>query len=295
MSRFLGIIALLGAVGAANQVAVNILFPANWEPKGVAASVVDVEKAQTTFALGCPSKAADRCSVFFETMTQGPSTWVYNGEWETIAGVDQYTLNNNCKLNTAQDKMTCTMGVTQVKDDETLSTVMISTTTGLLDYVYPIPITAGAGKLSGAHPKPTKTEPSTTDKTEVPTTDTTEHATADKTEPSKAKHTTCIHKHHHTSEEGSTESSKAKVKPDPSQLLVTSSDFVVVARPSSKSTESAEPTTILTPTPTPTETSSTHTPTVVPTSTPDNAAVAGPTRNAMLVGAAAMMGGLLVL
>jgi hypothetical protein len=89
MARLLGIAALLGAVTAANQVAVNMLFPGNWEPKGVAASVVDVEKAQTTFALGCPSKAADACSVFFETMTQGPSTWVYNGEWETIAGVDQ--------------------------------------------------------------------------------------------------------------------------------------------------------------------------------------------------------------
>lgn len=90
MSRLLGIAALLGAVGAANQVAVNMLFPANWEPKDVAASVVDVKKAQTTFALGCPSDSADAgCSVFFETMTQGPSTWIYNGEWETIAGVDQ--------------------------------------------------------------------------------------------------------------------------------------------------------------------------------------------------------------
>ena len=90
MSRLLGTVAVLGAGAiAAQQGRVNLLFPANWEPEGVAASVVDVDKSKTTFALGCPPKATGGCSVFLETMTQGPTTWMYGGEWENIAGVDE--------------------------------------------------------------------------------------------------------------------------------------------------------------------------------------------------------------
>lgn len=89
MSRFLGIVALLGAGATASQQGqVNLLFPANWEPEDVAASVVDVEKSKTTFSLGCLPKATG-CSIFLETMTQGPTTWIYGGEWNNIAGVDE--------------------------------------------------------------------------------------------------------------------------------------------------------------------------------------------------------------
>lgn len=88
--RFLGVVALLGAVGAARkEEEADLLFPANWKPHGLAASIIDVEKHKTTFSLECQPTATADCSVYLGTMTQGPSTWIYGGEWNNIAGVDQ--------------------------------------------------------------------------------------------------------------------------------------------------------------------------------------------------------------
>ncbi len=48
----------------------------------------EADKTKTTYSLGCIPKATD-CSVYLATMTQGPSTWIYGGQWDHIAGVDQ--------------------------------------------------------------------------------------------------------------------------------------------------------------------------------------------------------------
>lgn len=88
MMRVIGLLALCGAVGA-KQDSVNLMFPAEWKPDGVAASIVNVGPTATTFALGCPTKANDDCSVYIPTITQGPKIWAYSGEWEDIMGVDE--------------------------------------------------------------------------------------------------------------------------------------------------------------------------------------------------------------
>lgn len=152
----------LGGVAAAgkDQGRVNLLFPAQWTPAKVVASVVEVEPTATTFALDCPPKATDDCSLLVRTMTQGPRTWAYGGEWDDIMGVDEYTLRNECDVRQKNDRMVCTLGVTQVKGGRTASTEIVSTTTGLSDFVYPIPVTAGAHKLEDHKPKPTRTKSS---------------------------------------------------------------------------------------------------------------------------------------
>lgn len=164
-------LAALSAVAAANeQGRVGLLFPPQWTPKSVVASVVHAEPTAVTYALDCPPKASDDCSLYLGIMTQGPQTWAYGGEWEDIMGVDEYTMNNACAVRTLNDKMICTLGVTQVKGGRTASTEIVSTTSGLSDFVYPIPITAGIEKLQDDRPKATKTDQTTSTSTPTSTT-----------------------------------------------------------------------------------------------------------------------------
>lgn len=156
------------------------------------------------------------------------------------------------------DEMTCTLAVTQVKDDKTLSTVRTDTTEGLSDYMYPIPITSATH-----HPKPTKTEPSTT-----------KEATSS-SEP-KPTSTSSVHSEH------------TKPKDKPSHTLITTTELVFVA-PDPTQIAITEPSTT-----TADSSSSAYTPTVVTPSAPGSNAGPAPTRNAMLLGAAAVVGGALI-
>lgn len=169
-------LAIVGsAVAAGEQGRVGLLFPSQWQPDNIVASVVHVEPNAITYALACPSSAGDDCSILMPTMTQGPRTWAYRGEWEDIQGVDEYTMNNDCAVNTKDDKMVCTTGVTQVKGGRTASTEIVETITSLEGSVHPIPITAGIEKLDGDKPKPTQTSQTPTS---TPSSTTTSSSTA---------------------------------------------------------------------------------------------------------------------
>lgn len=82
MARSLALLALSGAAMAAQATTVSLLLPAA-DPQKLVGSVIGVDSAATTYAYGCaPGVAADDCGFeSSQTITQGPTTWIYTNTY----------------------------------------------------------------------------------------------------------------------------------------------------------------------------------------------------------------------
>lgn len=81
MARALALLALVGATSsvlAADTTTLKVLLPA--DSGNLVASIINVGKDATTFAIACAEGSDDdECPIpGAQTMTQGPSTWVWN-------------------------------------------------------------------------------------------------------------------------------------------------------------------------------------------------------------------------
>lgn len=87
MARSLALLALSGAVVAAQTATVTLLLPfADQQP--LVGSVISADSTATTYAYGCPPGGdSDECGFpASETITQGPSTWIYTMSYDDGAG-----------------------------------------------------------------------------------------------------------------------------------------------------------------------------------------------------------------
>ncbi|RFU75211.1 hypothetical protein TARUN_7015 [Trichoderma arundinaceum] len=155
MARSLALLALSSAVMAAQSTTVDLLLPFA-DIQSLVGSVIAADSTATTYAYGCPSGTpSDDCGFDgIQTITQGPSTWVYSTTYTPDMG-GTYIQGGHCKLNTAADAASCTVYATQT--DETGS-VLATSSAGVstfLNLQIPVTVTAGLDKLNatpGASP-----------------------------------------------------------------------------------------------------------------------------------------------
>ncbi|KAH6607682.1 hypothetical protein Trco_003995 [Trichoderma cornu-damae] len=163
MARSLALLAVSSAALAAAQstTVVPILLP-YLDPQPLVASVVAADNTATTYAYGCkPGTPDDECGLAgtTQTVTQGPSTWVYS---MSTPGDEDGTViqGGNCKLNSAANVASCTLWFTQTELGSVSST-SVAHSGPYLDLQLPVTVTAGLDKLGAAPSGATSTGGST--------------------------------------------------------------------------------------------------------------------------------------
>ncbi|PKK47509.1 hypothetical protein CI102_6991 [Trichoderma harzianum] len=151
MARLLALLALSGAVMAAQSTTVSLLLPAT-DPQKLVGSVIGVDSAATTYAYGCaPGVAADKCGFeSSQTITQGPTTWIYTNTYGDAEG-GHYTEGGHCKLSSAADVASCSMWMSATDSTGSITIVTsVGTASDFLSFQLPVTITAGLEKLQAA-------------------------------------------------------------------------------------------------------------------------------------------------
>jgi hypothetical protein len=87
MARSLALLALAGAVVAAQSTTVSLLLPYG-DAQTIVASVVAADSTATTYLFGCaPGTDSNDCGYpSSQTVTQGPSTWIYSASYDSGDG-----------------------------------------------------------------------------------------------------------------------------------------------------------------------------------------------------------------
>ncbi|KAL7915854.1 hypothetical protein GGI35DRAFT_9053 [Trichoderma velutinum] len=173
MARSLALLAFSSAAAmAAQSTTVSLLLPYVGN-KGVVGSVIGADSTATTYAFACaPGQAAKDCdfeATGSQTVTQGPTTWVYSSLFTTDEGI--VTEAVQCKLSSAVDVASCNSFIVARITATTVISTPSSFTSGVysstkastlpfLDFQSPVTITAGLDKLKAA-PGSTATDDST--------------------------------------------------------------------------------------------------------------------------------------
>ncbi|UKZ73713.1 hypothetical protein TrVFT333_001363 [Trichoderma virens FT-333] len=149
MARSLALLAFSSAVMAAQTTTVSLLLPFA-DPQKIVASVVAADSTATTYVYGCPpGTQADDCGFeTSQTITQGPSTWIYTN---TYSGDDGgvYTQGGNCKLTSSADRASCSVWVSGSASDSVMASASQGTE-AFLTWELPVTVTAGVEKLQAA-------------------------------------------------------------------------------------------------------------------------------------------------
>ncbi|KAJ4864744.1 hypothetical protein T069G_01274 [Trichoderma breve] len=163
MARSLALVALFGAAAmAAQSTTVSLLLPYTLR-HAYFGSVIGADSTATTYAYGCAPglngvKPDDEDCGFgkSQTVTQGPSTWIYTYTIEE----GSVTLGGHCKLSSAVDLGSCTIYTYATSTDGSVTSSTSSGTQPFLTFQVPVTITAGLEKLPAA-PGSTATDGST--------------------------------------------------------------------------------------------------------------------------------------
>ncbi|KAM6482535.1 hypothetical protein HDV62DRAFT_390568 [Trichoderma sp. SZMC 28011] len=181
MARSLALVALFGAAAmAAQSTTVDLLLPYTLR-HAYFGSVIGADSTATTYAYGCAPglngiKPDDEDCGFghSQTVTQGPSTWLYTSSYTVEEG--SVTLSGHCKLSSAVDLGSCTVYTYATSTDGSATSYTSSSTQPFLTFQVPVTITAGLEKLKAtpgasatdsSTPAPTSTGASETSETTV--------------------------------------------------------------------------------------------------------------------------------
>ncbi|KAH7165562.1 hypothetical protein EDB81DRAFT_257398 [Dactylonectria macrodidyma] len=150
MAGSLVLLTLAGAAAVAAQSTTVSLFLPMVDAQDLDASVVGVDSAKTTFAVTCPSGAdSNDCGLTeAQTIIQGPSTFAMTYAYSD-AEYGIYSEAIDCNMQPAKDLITCTVSVSQEFDATTIDTSSVASTSGYLELLAPVTVTAGANKLGG--------------------------------------------------------------------------------------------------------------------------------------------------
>ncbi|KAH8173159.1 hypothetical protein LIA77_07414 [Sarocladium implicatum] len=135
----------MASIAVAQTATVSVLYVGNPRNLDVSASVIDVEDGQTTYSIACsPSGQRETCLGREGTMTQGPSTWIYD---HSMSNDDRFeTVNARCALNPDDDEAECDIQVTLSEGTFTYASET-QTTRGYSEYLVAATVTAGADML----------------------------------------------------------------------------------------------------------------------------------------------------
>ncbi|KAL6829693.1 hypothetical protein V8C40DRAFT_238201 [Trichoderma camerunense] len=165
MARSLALVALFSAAAmAAQSTTVSLILPYTLR-HAYFGSVIGADSTATTYAYGCAPglngvKPDDEDCGFghSQTVTQGPSTWLYTSSYTIKEG--SVTLSGHCKLSSAVDLGSCTLYTYATSTDGSATSYTSSGTQPFLTFQVPVTITAGLEKLKAA-PGSTATDDST--------------------------------------------------------------------------------------------------------------------------------------
>ncbi|KAM0255004.1 hypothetical protein ACHAQJ_006232 [Trichoderma viride] len=159
MARSLALLALASAAMAAQSTTVSLLLPYG-DAQALVASVIAADSTATTYLFGCaPGTDSDDCGYpSSETVTQGPSTWIYTASYTGDDG-ENAIQGGHCKLNTKANAADCTMWATMTVTGSVSSTTAATTMT-FLEAQNDVTVTAGLDKLQ-ATPGASVTDDST--------------------------------------------------------------------------------------------------------------------------------------
>ncbi|KAM6529989.1 Hypothetical protein NCS54_00941400 [Fusarium falciforme] len=162
------LVGAFAAVATAETTAyVSFMMP-DWDGEYLSASVVGVEGAATTLAVGCKGITLDwkMCDSNPKTIVGGPSTLSINWVDRSAHLYDDvlYTRSQDirCDIYPEQSTATCTSTDISVIDGKRTTSVTIEPTSRPDYYFYPVAITAGLEKLDGKDDDETTTIPTTT-------------------------------------------------------------------------------------------------------------------------------------
>ncbi|KAK7426965.1 hypothetical protein QQZ08_006562 [Neonectria magnoliae] len=116
------------------------------------ASIVAVDADKTTFAISCPTDAdSSECGVpeGGQTVIYGPETFSMAYSYDGGSDYGSYSQDVACKFQPKKDMATCTVSVSQDSDGSTFDSSTATSTSGYLDLLLPVTVTAGANKLRG--------------------------------------------------------------------------------------------------------------------------------------------------
>ncbi|KAI5463229.1 hypothetical protein BGZ63DRAFT_186898 [Mariannaea sp. PMI_226] len=151
MTRSLALLALIGAAAAAQTTTVSVFLPM-FDEQALVASVIAADADKTTYLIGCPHGTdSSDCGVApgGQTIVYGPKTFALDYAYK---GDDQgdYKEHIDCNLQPAKDSLTCSVSVSQSYDGTQSESSTVMATSGYLELLFPVTVTAGAEKLNAA-------------------------------------------------------------------------------------------------------------------------------------------------
>ncbi|KAH6996404.1 hypothetical protein BKA56DRAFT_571388 [Ilyonectria sp. MPI-CAGE-AT-0026] len=148
MARSLALLAVTGvAAVVAQSTTVNVFLPM-YDAQDLEASIVAADSAKTTFAINCPKGAdSNDCGITeAQTFIYGPSTFYMSSSYsDSVYG--SYVQEITCQFEPKKDLATCAVSVVEDVDSSTFASTSSIITSGYLDMLIPVTVTAGANKL----------------------------------------------------------------------------------------------------------------------------------------------------
>ncbi|KAH8735699.1 hypothetical protein BGZ61DRAFT_526748 [Ilyonectria robusta] len=148
MARSLALLAVTGVAAViAQSTTVNVFLPM-YDAQDLEASIVAADSAKTTFAVNCPKDAdSNDCGITeAQTFIYGPSTFYMSSSYsDSVYG--SYVQEITCQFEPKKDLATCAVSVVEDVDSSTFASTSSIITSGYLDMLIPVTVTAGANKL----------------------------------------------------------------------------------------------------------------------------------------------------